>query len=184
MENIALIIALCASFIFAMAAGYLRFRYERKKDRIVAAVFSLIFALLCLVGIIISKLNKSRTAAKITIKQTQFTAKCSGLKKNSSPRLTNRRKLRRNNHGQYGYKNAYHSLRVAFFGDCRRLFCSPCEKDRKIRHACNLGDFCGALLRGDNPCGAVDDIQIKTSLKNGACVAKQSGLPGLFFFVK
>ena len=30
----------------------------RKKDRIVAAVFSLIFALLCLVGIIISKLNK------------------------------------------------------------------------------------------------------------------------------
>ena len=57
-ENIVLIIALCASFIFVMAAGYLRFRYERKKDRIVAAVFSLIFALLCLVGIIISKLNK------------------------------------------------------------------------------------------------------------------------------
>lgn len=58
MENIVLIIALCASFLFAMVAGDLRFRYERKKDRIVAAVFSLIFALLCLVGIIISKLNK------------------------------------------------------------------------------------------------------------------------------
>ena len=57
MENIVLIIALCASFLFAMAAGCLRFRYERKKDRIVAAVFSLIFALLCLVGIIISKLK-------------------------------------------------------------------------------------------------------------------------------
>ena len=58
MENIVLIIALCASFIFAMAAGYLRYRYERKRDRIIAAIFSLIFALLCLVGIIISKLNK------------------------------------------------------------------------------------------------------------------------------
>lgn len=30
-ENIVLIIALCASFLFAAAAGYLRFRYERKK---------------------------------------------------------------------------------------------------------------------------------------------------------
>lgn len=55
-ENIVLIIALCASILFAMAAGYLRFRYERKKDRVVAAVFSLIFALLCLAGIIIGKI--------------------------------------------------------------------------------------------------------------------------------
>lgn len=30
-ENIVLIIALCASFLFAMAAVYRRFRYERKK---------------------------------------------------------------------------------------------------------------------------------------------------------
>lgn len=58
MENIVLIIALCASILFALAAGYLRFRYERKRDRIIAAVFSLIFALLCLVGIIIGKLNE------------------------------------------------------------------------------------------------------------------------------
>ncbi len=57
-EKILLIIALCASFLFAAAAGYLRFRYERKKDRIIAAIFSLIFALLCLVGIIISKINR------------------------------------------------------------------------------------------------------------------------------
>jgi len=57
-ENIVLIIALCAAFLFAMAAGYLRYRYERKKDRIIAAIFSLIFALLCLVGIIISKMNE------------------------------------------------------------------------------------------------------------------------------
>ena len=58
MEKIVLIIALCASFLFAAAAGYFRFRYERKKDRIIAAIFSLIFALLCLVGIIISKINR------------------------------------------------------------------------------------------------------------------------------
>lgn len=57
-EKIVLIIALCASFLFAAAAGYLRFRYGRKKDRIIAAIFSLIFALLCLVGIIISKINR------------------------------------------------------------------------------------------------------------------------------
>ena len=30
-ENIVLIIAICASFLFAMAAGDPRFRYERKK---------------------------------------------------------------------------------------------------------------------------------------------------------
>lgn len=58
MEKIVLIIALCASFLFAAAAGYLRFRYGRKKDRIIAAIFLLIFALLCLVGIIISKINR------------------------------------------------------------------------------------------------------------------------------
>ena len=57
-EKIVLIIALCASFLFAAAAGSLRFRYERKKDRLIAAIFSLIFALLCLVGIIISKINR------------------------------------------------------------------------------------------------------------------------------
>lgn len=183
MENIVLIIALCASFLFAMAAGYLRFRYERKKDRIVAAVFSLIFALLCLVGIIISKLNKPDSCENYD-KANSIYSEMQRLKEEQFAAPYEPAKLRRNNHGQYGYKNAYHSLRVAFFGDCRRIFCSPCEKDRKIRHACNLGDFCGALLRGDNPCGAVDDIQIKTPLRTGACVAKQSGLPGLFFFVK
>ena len=64
MENIVLIIAICASFLFAMAAGYLRSRNERKRDRIIAAAFSLIFALLCLAGIIISKLNKPDSREK------------------------------------------------------------------------------------------------------------------------
>lgn len=34
------------------------FAMREKKDRIIAAIFSLIFALLCLVGIIISKINR------------------------------------------------------------------------------------------------------------------------------
>lgn len=64
MENVVLIIVLCASILFAMAAGYLRSRNERKRDRIIAAAFSLIFALLCLAGIIISKLNKPDSREK------------------------------------------------------------------------------------------------------------------------
>jgi len=158
-----------------MAAGYLRSRNERKRDRIIAAAFSLIFALLCLAGIIISKLNKPDSREKYDKANSIYSEM-----QNNPPRHTKRRNQRRNSHGQYGYKNANHSLCIAFFGDRRRLFCSPCEKDRKIRHACNFGDFCGALLRGDNPCGAVDDIQMKikppASTKQGACFSVSEGV--------
>lgn len=64
-------------------------------------------------------------------------------------------------YGKYGYKNAFASLRFAFFGNRRRIFRTTGEKNRKIRFACHIRSVCRPLPCGDNPFRTFADIQMK-----------------------
>ena len=66
-------------------------------------------------------------------------------------------------YGKYGYKNAFASLRFAFFGNRRRIFRTTGEKNRKIRFACHIRSVCRPLPCGDNPFRTFADIQMKKS---------------------
>lgn len=66
-------------------------------------------------------------------------------------------------YGKYGYKNAFASLRFAFFGNRRRIFRTTGEKNRKIRFACHIRSVCCPLPCGNNPFRTFADIQMKKS---------------------